>query len=141
MSNLKLTFIVKPKVRNQKFFVYKNKKYPFDFDLLIKNSNYFYQYRQQYEEIEDIELLSDTKDEYNFPEESIEAFVNCCQNKQCEIESTSIFSLQYLSSKYEYPEIIAITNEFIKEHSDELVYELLIKTIQIKTKEENSFID
>ncbi len=67
------------------------------------------------------------------PEESIEAFVKCCQNKQCEIESTTIFSLQYLSIKYEYPEIIAITNEFIKEHSDELVYEsLLFKTRQIK---------
>ncbi len=67
MSNLKLTFIVKPKVRNQKFFVYKNKKYPIDFDLLIKNSNYFFKYRQQYEEVEDIELLSDTKDGYNIP--------------------------------------------------------------------------
>lgn len=114
-KDLELTFHVsKQKIRNQKCFVVGDKKYLIDFDLLIKNSNYFYKNRQQFQYVENIELLGDIEEKENFPEESIEAFISSCQNEQCQIKSNSIFALQYLAYKYEYPEIIDITRQFIR---------------------------
>ena len=132
--------IEQQKVRNRKYFVYEDKKYPIDFDLLVKNSNYFYKNREQYANIEYINLLNESDDEINIPEEAIEAFITSCQNEQCQISLSSILALQYLSYKYEYPEIISITENFCQEHNDEFIFEsLFFKTKQRSTKEEKFF--
>ena len=132
-SDLHLSFhINNQKVRNQKYFVYKDKEYPIDFDLVIKNSNYFYKNRKQYENVEYINLINEIPTEIKIPEESIKAFISSCQNEASEVSPSSVFALQYLSQKYEFPEITKVTEDFIKEHEGELVFE----TLEFKTKSE-----
>lgn len=63
-----------------KYFVYKNKKYHFDFSLFKKNSNYFYNNRNLLKNVETINLLNECDDSIEIPEEAIHAFISSCQN-------------------------------------------------------------
>ena len=75
MSQYKSTQSFKPLIRYNKNFVYKGKKYPIDFNLIITNSNYFYNKRDQFTNIEDIQL---TEELINITEESIPIFISSC---------------------------------------------------------------
>lgn len=95
--------ITKQTNQNTKYFVYgkQNKKYPIDFDLLKKNCNYFYRNRKQFKDIECINLNDENDKEIK--EEAIEAFIKSCENEKSNVKLSSIFDLQYLAYKYEYP--------------------------------------
>ena len=51
-----LIISLKPIIRYNKNFIYKCKRYPIDFKLIKIKSNYFYERRDEYENMEDIEL-------------------------------------------------------------------------------------
>ena len=55
-----LISINKQTVQNPKYFVYKNKKYQINFDLLKQNCTYFYRNQTKYFEVDDYV----TKDQY-----------------------------------------------------------------------------
>ena len=80
-NDVGLTFQIPNKTsRNQKYFLYMGKKYPIDFNLLMQNSNYFYENRKQYKFINVINLLNDEEEQIDITDESIKIFISCCQN-------------------------------------------------------------
>ena len=135
--------IKKQPIRNKKYFVYHHKNYPIDFDLLSKNSNYFYNNQSQFENVQYIDLIDEKEEQINLSDESIQAFISSCQNEPCTINQSSVIPLQYLAHKYEFAELIEITDDFINKHSNDLIFStLLFKNSEGKEKfKENSFFD
>ena len=127
-DNIDLSFHVDQQdFKNIKYFIYKKKQYPIDFDKLKKNSRYFYQNRKLFKQITDIIILDDVDDKLiSIQEETIQAFIASCQNEPCKIHLSDVIPLQYLSYKYEFPKLISITENFIQEHSDKLVFHSIL---------------
>ncbi|KAK8840170.1 hypothetical protein M9Y10_031110 [Tritrichomonas musculus] len=130
-------------IRDKKYFVYHNKQYPVNFDLLKINSNYFYKNQDQFREEQYIELIDEKEDFVKLSDESINAFISSCQNEQCSINKSSIIQLQYLAHKFEYNELIRITDQIIKDYSEDLIFEtLFFKIDEMENKNNNnSFFD
>lgn len=126
---------IKPLVRSNKNFVYKEKKYPFDFELIIKNSNYFYRNRDDFLLITDIEIPSSV---FNLTESSIHAFISCCENLSFEINKSDIFSLHQLAIKYEVPELLKITTEYINQNNNNLIFESILFKIQSQNQDDQN---
>ena len=124
-------------IQNNKYFVYKGKKYIINFDVLVMNSNYFYKNKNKYENIELIQLLNDDESVLDIQEETIETFILSCSNKPFQVNNSSVIHLNYLSIKYDYPSLTNITNEYIEEHSEELVFQTLLFKIRMKKITEN----
>lgn len=115
-----------------KYFVYQNKKYPFDFSLFKKNSNYFYNNRNLLKNVETINLLNECDDSIEIPEEAIHAFISSCQNEECNISRTIVIPLQFLSYKFEVPQLIEITNEIVRNNFDEIFFQSFLFKIQFQ---------
>ena len=97
--------INKQTVQNPKYFVYKDKKYQVNFDLLKQNCTYFYQNQEKYLEEDNIKIFDDDDEEFELTEDSIKSFITICQNETTQVSISSVIHLQYLSYKYEYPEL------------------------------------
>ncbi|KAK8870941.1 hypothetical protein M9Y10_008854 [Tritrichomonas musculus] len=120
-----------------KYFVYKNKKYPVNFDLLKKNCNYFYQNRKQFKDIDDIVLVNEEDErDIELTEDSITAFISNCQNDNCQICLSSVIPLNYLACKYDYPALKNYTDNLIRENSNELIFQKLLFKIDESKNEE-----
>lgn len=78
MEQSKPGYSLKPLIRVNKNLVYKGKKYPIDFSLIIKNSNYFYENYDQFKLIQDIII---PEDQIDIPEDSIICFISACKMK------------------------------------------------------------
>ena len=126
MNQAKSIHSIKPLNKN---FVYKDKKYPIDFSLIKKNSNYFYNNRDQYKMVEDIQLSDDL---INITDDSIRSFISSCQNESFEINDSNVFSLHQLSTIYDVPCVISLTEEYIKEHNASLVFQSIQYKIQLQ---------
>lgn len=135
--------IKKQAVRNKKYFVYDHKEYPVDFDFLKKNSNYFFDNQDKYQNEQYINLIDESEPQIKLSEESIRAFISSCQNEPCTIRKSSVLPLQYLAHKFEFDELIQVTNQFIAQHSKELIFPtLFFKLFEGKEKlKQNPFFD
>ena len=69
-------------IRNQKYFVYHDKQYPVNFDLLKVNSNYFYKNQDQYQNEQYINLLDEKEEFIKLSDDSINAFIPSCHNER-----------------------------------------------------------
>ncbi|KAK8889000.1 hypothetical protein M9Y10_033742 [Tritrichomonas musculus] len=136
--------IDKQTVQNPKYFVYKNKKYQVNFDLLKQNCTYFYKNQAKYLEKDDINIFDDDEEEFPLEEDSINSFIKICHNEYTDISILSVIHLQYLSYKYEYPALKEITNEYITKYPQELIFKRFSfkkKKSDIYTKYEEEFFD
>lgn len=134
MSQRKAVQFLKPIIRYNKNFVYKGTKYPIDFNLIKNNSNYFYERRDEYENIEDIQL---TEELVGISEDSIPSFISSCHVDSFEINNSNVFSLYQLSIKYEVPSLISLTEEFIKTHDKNLIFQSIQYKCQLQNKNSN----
>ena len=125
---------IKPPVRTNKNFVYNGKKYPIDFSLVKKYSNYFYTNRNFYKSVDDIEL---NPNGYELTDEAIQMFISCCQNEPFDMNDTNIFALQQLSIQYDVPVLINLSSQYISKNQKPLIFE----TINYKLQNPNSNID
>lgn len=123
---------IKPSIRTDKNIVYKNKKYPIDFDLFVKYSNYFAKNRDDYQNVKDIELKIDN---YEIVEESVPMFISCCQNDSFEITDSNVFSLYQLSQRYEVSELTKLTSNYITKNNKSLIFQSInIKLLSNQTE-------
>ena len=83
-----------------KSYIYKGKTFPFSFDIFKQNSKYFFQNRKFLKNVKNIKILNEEEEKIiNLSDESIQAFINCCQNQMCQINITNVFQLHFLSYK------------------------------------------
>ena len=123
LYKMKLSFQVEPQPsRNLKHFIFKEKKYSIDFDVLKRNSNYFYRNRNQFKYVDDINLLNEDEQLKEVSEETVRAFISSCQNEKCEIDLQDVIPLRYLSYKFEIPRLIMITEQFFEDYSEDLIF-------------------
>ena len=134
MSEKKSTQSLKPLIRYDKNFVYKGKKYPIDFILILNNSNYFYERREQFTDIEDIQL---TEELIDISEDSIPSFISSLHYESFEINESNVFSLNQLAVKYEVPSLISLTDEFIKKYGTDLIFQSIQYKIQLQKRKPN----
>ena len=89
------------------------------------------------------ELINEKEEYVKLNDESIQAFISSIQNEPCSIENSSIIPLQYLAHKYEFNELIRYTDQYIADHSEELVFATLsFKSDEMDEKENNdTFFD
>lgn len=127
---------INPPIRTNKNFVYKGKKYPVDFSLVKKYSNYFYKNRSNYKFINDIEIKPDN---YEITDESIPMFIACCQNKPFEINDSNIFSLFQLSIQYDVPVLHDVSIQYIEENQKQLIFPSIL--YKLHNQNSNSKID
>ena len=80
--------------------------------------------------IESFNLLSDIEENIiDISEDAINAFISSCQNEKCQINSQDLIPLQYLSNKYDVPQLIKITNDLLSKNYDDLFFQsFLFKT-------------
>ena len=146
-TEIKLTFQVHKKpIRNKKYFVYKEKRYEVDFELLKINSEYFYNNKKQFKYIECINILNEEEEnQILIPEEAIQAFIASCNNDPCQISLSSVIALNYLSQKFQFTELIQITTDFFNAHRIQLALKSLLfktafKNIAMNTRNEEEII-
>lgn len=101
--------------KKPKYFVFHDKKYPFDFELFKSNSSFFFKYQNQYDNVEYINLLQDDEVEQlnEMKETAITSFISLCQNQTCKINKSDIFYIQYLAKKYEVVDLLDIIMKII----------------------------
>ena len=133
MSNTSESFSqITMHIQANKNFVFKGKKYPVDFRLIKINSNFFSQNKKQYKHLEDIELhLND----YDITEDSIPAFIACCQNEPFEITDSNVFSLRKLSIQYGVPELNRLSTEYIISNEKNLLLQSIF--FKLKNRQQN----
>ena len=100
---------------SNKVFIYKNKSFNVDFNLIKRNCKYFNDNKQKIKNVK-FEL----KEIVDIPIDTIQAFLNCCQNQPTEIKD--IFGINYLSIKYENDELKKITEKYIAGNFKELLF-------------------
>lgn len=138
MNQNKPTYSLKPLIRANKNFIYKNKKYPIDFILVAQNSNYFFSRRDQYDEIHDIVL---PEEHITISEDSIHCFISSCQNEFFDINDSNVLSLHHLSIKYEVPCLLNLTDQYIKEHDKSLIFQSIQYKYELQNSEETNVLN
>lgn len=126
---------IKPIKRNTKNFIYKSKKYPVSFDSIKINSNYFYDNSENFKD-ENIELHL----EIDIEEDTINSFIDCCENKAFKVNDSNVFHLDYLSKKYDVPELSKLTKEYLYNSNTNLAFQSLLFKYQFQ-KNKNSISD
>lgn len=116
-QNEKPTYYSSLKPRLNKIFIYGDLRKNVDFNLLKRNCKYFYDHRSEFRNKEEYEM----KESINLPPSTVEAFLNCCQNKKTQIDD--IFGVKYLSTKYQNEELLKFTQDYIENNYDELVFQ------------------
>ena len=136
----KITFYInKQTIETRKYFVYGEQLYEIDFDKIKKNCRYFYQNRKQYKDTVYINLLDDDETFIELTDETIKGFISICQNEKCELSHSTINSLHYLASKYDFPELQNITKEYLNKHTNELCLDTLLFKINMnESKRKNN---
>ena len=122
---------IMPPIRANKYFVYKEKKYPIDFCLIKKYSNYFYLNRGKFKSIDNIELKPEN---YEISDEAISIFIACCQNEPFDINNTNVFPLYQLSIQYDVPVLKNVSLQYINDNQKTLIFQ----SISYKLKCQNS---
>lgn len=122
MDKKKPVYSLKPLIRANIKFIYKGKKYPIDFSLIKKNSNFFYVNHDQYKMIDDIAIL---EEDIILSDDSINCFISACQNEFFDINNSNVFSLYQLSIKYDVPCLLSLTTEYIEKYNKSLIFQTI----------------
>ena len=104
-------------------FFYRNKLYPFNYELFHSQSAFFQrQKRGNY-----CKKIFNLVNEYdNIPylqNETVESFINYCQDKNCQITDSNAVGLYCLSKKYEISTLITKTMKYIQKRYDGIIEE------------------
>lgn len=107
-------------------FIYKDKKYPFNFDFFKLISKKLSKMQNEFSNTKEIGLLpKEDEPRLNISDETIQNFINFCQMMTCEIKNDNVLHLNYLSKLYEVEELKNATDNYISNHRDELRIEIL----------------
>lgn len=117
-------------LRTDKNLVFKGNKYPIDFNILSRFSDYFYKNQREFENMENIELYISP----DIPEEAFMNFILCCQNSKFAINNSIIFPLYQLSIQYEVAYLLTETQNYIRKNHKELVFHLISFKNQLKSE-------
>lgn len=100
------------------YFTYKNFKIPFNFDLLKKISKYCRLNESEFLQRIDVNLVDKPlENALNFNEKAIKNFVDYSYHKKVPLNTENAVTLNYLGYKYQIPNLIKVTDNFMRIHS------------------------
>lgn len=128
MNNIEQLHILKLQVHLDKNLIYKKEKIPVDYELLARSSKYFYDKKESYKNIENIEI----SEYFEINIESFKQFISCCQNEFIKIDNINVFPLYQLSVIYQVPELKQLTLNYIKSYQKDLIFQTIafLKKVQ-----------
>lgn len=88
---------------------YNNKKYPIELNLFLEHSQYFSGEKEKYQDL----VLSEFEYSLDFSEDIIIAFIQYFKTHFIEITDNNAITINYLSNKYQVPELIEQTENYI----------------------------
>lgn len=107
-------------------FVYKDQRYPFNFEIFKLVSKTLNSMESELSNRKEIELLlKEDEQSIELSEETITNFIQFCQMGRCIINKENAIQLNYLSIIYEVDELKIATNDFISNHQKDLQLEML----------------
>lgn len=118
MTDLSIPVEIQP----NKVFIFKGKKYPVDFSIIMHYSNYFYQNSDQYQILKDIEISDEN---LQVSDTDFQNFISCCQNQNFQISDSNVFSLYQLSQKFDVPSLQKVTNEYIEKNHLNVIFDFI----------------
>ena len=108
-------------------FLYKNKKYPFNFSLFKFSSQYFSKNKVELRKTQNINLIDKNKEEFlNFSDDIIENFIKYAHREDIQLTHKNVTELNYLAKKYEVLSLIQDTKEYISNHHQDLALQNLL---------------
>lgn len=121
----KYQIFLKPIPKSQKYFVFNEKKFLIDFELLKNNSFFFFRNQNQYENVECINLFQSTEIESfkGISDKAIKDFISLCQNEACQISNSDLYDIQYLARKFEVTELTKLITNIISNKYKELAFD------------------
>lgn len=123
-----------PSVRNPKNIIFNGSKYPIDFDLLVRYSNYFFNHKQDYEKVHDI-IFPNKPIEIN--EETFQTFLKICQGEEFILNDSNVFIIRQLSYIYDIPDLANSIKIYISKHP-----QLVLKSLyNLISNEDNKSIN
>lgn len=127
---------------DKKYFIFKGKNYPFDFTILIENSIFFNKNQNLYENVEYIELLSETETKkfHNISEKAVQDFISLSTNGACQIDNSSIYYIQYLSIKYQVINLTKAITNLITKNKNEFILDYFDFKFEEEEKKEDDLL-
>lgn len=120
-------------------FIYKNKQYPFKFDFFKHSSKYFADHQTELENKEIIPLVDEENEgENDLSEEGIKLFINYAQHQPIQITNETVYTLNFLSKKYEIKSLQENATKYIEKHQKELLLDILLND---STKDKETYED
>lgn len=110
---------------DNKIFYHEDNFYPFNFESFIKYSHYFSRKQNELNKLIYINLLDEPESFQNISQESINALISFCKENEINLNISNVVNLNLLAIKYEIPQLVKITNDFISEHYQEIVENFL----------------
>lgn len=117
---------LKPRIHPNKAFIYKGKSYPIDFDIIILNSDYFYENRNKYKNVD----IVFEEEPIFISEDSFKSFISCLQYENIKINDSNVYALKQLGTHYRVQQLIEFTNNYIEQNHQKLVFKSILFKIQ-----------
>ena len=92
-------------------------------------SQYFNSNDKQYEKNSDINLFTESDEDENIPESTINDFINFCQKNTITLNKENVLWLHKLAKKFMVPSLIKSTNKYISTHQKDIVIDLLLLSL------------
>ena len=110
------------------YFLYKNKKYPFNLNFFAFFSEYFADIQDSIDKDQYINL-EDKNDVFTLHEDAIFDFIRYCQNQGIHsINQDNVLTLNYLANKYKVKSLVTITEKYMRNHENQYLIHLLVNT-------------
>lgn len=108
-----------------KNFLFKGKKYEFDFNLLVMHSSLFIRKFEKYKLIQYINIIDDFDMIPFISSDIVELFISFIHNHDIQLTLNNALVLYSLSIKYEVADLISQTEKYISSHHVELIEQFL----------------
>lgn len=103
-------------------FIHKNEKYPIEYKHLKKQSNYFSKLNEELKRDEiNVNLVDEFDSHPEISSEVIHNFIDYFIKQEINITPSNIFSLQYLSFKFQVSKLQNKVDEYINNNYAELI--------------------
>ena len=106
-------------------FVYKEREFSFNYKIFCNFSDYFNSQNHENLPTEKINLLDGYEGNVDLNNDSINDFLNYCQNHQIQLTNENVVHLHILAKHYMVPTLLELTKKYISEHSSDFVIQFL----------------
>lgn len=119
---------------NDKFFVYQNENYPFNFYFMKKMSTYVYERKEEFEKCDIIPLQNEFDFFADISPDSIKSFINFTKYQVVHITNANAIGIHSLSIKFNVSTLVERVEKYFSRHYLELINDLFSEKEKVMSK-------